>query len=48
MKRTIVISGFLTAFLLSSLVSFGQSRSRSDILSEIEAKRAELSKLENS
>jgi len=48
MKRTIVISGFLTTFLLSSLVSFAQSRSRSDILNEIEEKRAELSKLEKS
>lgn len=48
MKRTIVISGLLTIFLLSSSVSFAQSRSRSDILNEIEAKRAELSKLEKS
>ena len=48
MKRTIVISGFLTTFLLSSLVGFAQSQSRSDILKQIEEKRAELSKLEKS
>ena len=46
MKRTIVIVGFVTTFLLSSLIGFAQSRSRSEILKEIEAKRAELSALE--
>lgn len=46
MKRTVVITAFLTTFLLSSLVAFAQFQSRSDLLKEIKAKRAEVDRLE--
>ncbi|HEV8428387.1 MAG TPA: hypothetical protein VGQ41_10845 [Pyrinomonadaceae bacterium] len=46
MKRTVVSTAFLASFLLSSLVGFAQSQSRSDILKEIKAKRAEVDALE--
>jgi len=46
MKRTVVITGFLTTFLLSSLAAFAQSQSRSEILKELRAKRAEADALE--
>lgn len=46
MKRTVVSAAFLASFLLSSLVGFAQSQSRSDILKEIKAKRAEVDALE--
>ena len=48
MKRTMVIAGVLATLLLSSLTCLAQSQSRSDILKEIEAKRAELVALEKS
>jgi hypothetical protein len=48
MKRITVITGFLATFLLSSLIGLGQAQSRSDVLREIETKRAELVALEKS
>jgi hypothetical protein len=48
MKRIMVITGVLATFLISSLTSLGQSQSRSDLLKEIQAKRAELVALEKS
>ena len=46
MKRITVITGVLATFLLSSLTVLGQSQSRSDMLKELHAKRAELAALE--
>jgi hypothetical protein len=46
MKSITVIAGFLATFLLSSLIGLGQSQSRSDMLKELQAKRAELAVLE--
>ena len=46
MKRIYVTTGFLATFLLASLTGLAQTQSRSDILKEIEAKRAELVALE--
>ena len=46
MKRSIVITVFLTTFLFSSLVAFAQTQSRSDILKELKTKRAEADALE--
>jgi hypothetical protein len=46
MKSITVIAGFLATFLLSSLIGLGQTESRSDLLRELEAKRAELAALE--
>jgi hypothetical protein len=48
MKRAIVITGFLTTFLLFSLIGFAQSESRGEVLNQIEKKRRELSLLEKS
>ena len=48
MKRIMVITGVLATFLISSLTVVGQSQSRSDVLKEIQAKRAELVALEKS
>lgn len=48
MKSIRVIAGFLATFLLSSLIGLGQTESRSDLLRELEAKRAELAALEKS
>jgi hypothetical protein len=45
MKKTFVATACIT-LMLSSLTIFGQSQSREDLLKEIAAKRAELSKLE--
>lgn len=46
MKRMMVIAGVVATFLLSSLTVLGQSQSRSDMLKELQAKRAELATLE--
>lgn len=46
MKKIYVTTGFLATFLLASLTGLAQTQSRSDILKEIEAKRAELVALE--
>src|SRR4026208_506116 len=48
MKRITVIAGFLATFLLSSLIGLGQTQSRSEILRELETKRAEIAALEKS
>ena len=48
MKRITVITGFLATFLVSSLIGLGQTQSRSEILKELETKRAELVALEKS
>jgi hypothetical protein len=48
MKRITVITGFLATFLVSSLIGLGQTQSRSDMLKELETKRAELVALEKS
>jgi hypothetical protein len=46
MKQIVIATGFVLAFTLSTLTGFAQAQSREDILKEIAAKRAELSKLE--
>ncbi|HSD48048.1 MAG TPA: hypothetical protein VLB87_15590 [Pyrinomonadaceae bacterium] len=46
MKRSMMIASVLATFLLSSLTALGQTQSRSDVLKEIEQKRAELAALE--
>ena len=48
MKRITVITGFLATFLVSSLIGLGQTQSRSEVLKELETKRAELVALEKS
>ena len=48
MNRSMMIASVLATFLLSSLIALGQTRSRSDVLKEIEQKRAELAALEES
>ncbi len=48
MKRIMVITGVLATFLISSSTGLGQSQSRSDMLKEMQAKRAELVALEKS
>jgi hypothetical protein len=46
MKEIFVATGAVITVLLSALCVFGQTQSRDDILKQIEAKRAELSALE--
>ena len=48
MKRITVITGFLATFLVSSLIGLGQTQSRSEMLKELKAKRAEIAALEKS